>query len=74
MIEKTNLPIKNKDTNKIKYRLNLDRGIWTKSEFDSRGNEIYYESITGFWCKYEYDSRCNRIYFENSYGIIRDDR
>ncbi len=42
MIEKTNITIKNKDTNKIIYDLDLDRGIWSKSEYDSRANEIDY--------------------------------
>jgi hypothetical protein len=39
-----------------------------KREYDSKGNEIYYEHSTGFWAKREYDSKGNIIYFENSDG------
>ena len=35
---------------------------------DSRGNQIYIESISGFWVKKEFDSNENLIYYELSDG------
>jgi hypothetical protein len=74
MIDKLNISIQNKDTNKISYRLNLEGGYWRKEEYNSRGNIIYVETSSGFWYKSEYDSIGNKIYVENSNGFIRDDR
>ena len=37
-------------------------------EYDSNGNETYYEDSDGYWAKKEYDSNNNRIYGENSRG------
>jgi hypothetical protein len=74
MIDKANIPIGNKHTKKINYRLNLDEGAWYKYEYDSRGNKTYHENSGDFWYKYEYDSYNNKIYFENSEGYIKDYR
>ncbi len=74
MIEQTNIPLENKDTKKIKYTLHLDGRTWWKSEYDSRGNEIYYEDCDVFWFKKVFDSRGNLIYYETSEGYISDDR
>jgi len=75
MIEKSNITIENKDTKEIKYKLWLDdSGYWIKREFDSRGNQTYFEDSGGYWFKNEYNSRGKEIYYENSEGIIRDDR
>ena len=38
---------------------------------DSRGNQIYIESITGYWHKSRYDLKNNEIYFEDSSGFWR---
>ena len=43
MIDKTNITIGNKLTKKIIYYLNFDSGYWSKKEFDSRGERIYYD-------------------------------
>ena len=45
-----------------------------KHEYDSKNNQIYYETSNGFWVKYEYDSQGNQIYYENSKGKIVDNR
>lgn len=74
MIEKTNIPIQNKNTKKIDYILNLDTGWWDKYEYDDSDNEVYFEDCVDFWYKYEHDTEGNIIYVENSYGYIRDDR
>ena len=68
MIDKTNIPIDSKNTKKIQYNLSLDEGFWYKQEYDSRGNEIYYEDSDGYWFKRQFDTRGKRIYFETIYG------
>ena len=63
----------NGKTRTIYYENSL--GDWSKSEFDSNGNEIYHENSSSYWNKYEYDNNGNVIYHENSdRGIIRDKR
>jgi hypothetical protein len=42
--------------------------MWSKWEYDDKGNEIYYERHNGFWEKQEYDDNGNEIYFEDSDG------
>jgi hypothetical protein len=74
MIEKTNISIQDKLTKKINYYLNLDSGYWRKSEFETGGNQIYYEDTTGYWSKGEYNDEGKRIYSETSDGYISDDR
>jgi len=39
-----------------------------KTEYDSNGNEIYYEYSNGYWYKRDFDSNGNLIYYENSDG------
>ncbi len=39
---------------------------WSKLEYDSQGNQTYWENSDGNWVKREYDSRGNEIYYENS--------
>jgi hypothetical protein len=62
-----NQPVKIKDNDvydindKIIYYENSD-GDWFKKEYDTNGNEIYYE-----------DSDGNEIYYENSTGTIIED-
>lgn len=41
MVEKTNIPIVNKDTKKVGYFLNLDTGYWLKSEYNSEGFRLF---------------------------------
>ncbi len=65
MIDKLNIPLQNKDTKKIEYNLWLDEGYWDKYEYNSRGNQIYFEDSNDFWCKKEYDSRGKQIYYED---------
>jgi hypothetical protein len=74
MINKSNIRIQNKDTKKIRYKLYLDDGWWSKKEYDTRGNKIYYENSVGYSNKYEYDSEGKQIYFESNKTIIRDGR
>jgi hypothetical protein len=74
MIEKLNIKIENKDTKKIYYKLHLDERYWRKEEYDSRGNEVYYEDSSGDWFKEEYDNEGKRVYYESSRGYIIDDR
>jgi len=74
MIEQTNITIHSKNTKKIRYVLDLDLGFWFKSEFDTRGNKIYFKTSDGDWIKRDFNSEGKRIYYENSIGIIRDDR
>lgn len=47
MIEQTNIPIKNKDTKKIKYTLLLDGGYWVKSERNVEGRTVHIEDSYG---------------------------
>ena len=47
---------------------------WSKLEYDSQGNQTYWENSDGNWVKREYDSKGNQIYYENSKGQIIDDR
>ena len=68
MIEQTNIKIHNNLTKKVECTLYLDEGYYYKYEYDSRGNQIYYETSDGYWSKTEYDSRDKRIYYENCYG------
>ena len=42
---------------------------WSKLEYDSQGNQTYWENSDGNWVKREYDSQGNQIYFENSNGF-----
>lgn len=74
MIDKLNIPIRDKLTKKIIYALDLDLGVWLKYEYNSSDNQIYYEDDSGFWSKYEYDNEGKRIYYEDTHGHIRDDR
>jgi hypothetical protein len=74
MIDKLNISIKNKDTKKIKYKLNLDNDWWRKYEYDTRGNLIYCENGAGYWYKMEYNNKNKVIYYENNIGIITDKR
>ena len=74
MVDKHNISIKNKDTKKIEYKLSLDSGYWSKSEYNSIGREIYFENSRGYWYKVEYDTRGNIIYCKTSEGYISDDR
>ena len=68
MIDKTNIKIQNKLTKKIIYVLDLDLGVWLNFEYDTRGNDIYYENYRGDWVKKEYDNEGKRIYYD--YGHI----
>ena len=69
-----NGPLAIKDKNcRFIYR-ELSNGWWAKSEYDSKGNEIYHDGLTGFWVKRQYDSQGNQIYYDNSYGTIIDNR
>lgn len=45
-----------------------DSNSWCKSEYDSDGNETYYEKSNGYWHKREYDSTGNETYSEDSSG------
>ncbi len=74
IIEKNNIPLEDKLTKKILYILNLDRDYWSKKEFDSIGQIIYFETSLGYWAKSEYDNEGKRVYFENSNRYIKDDR
>jgi hypothetical protein len=75
MIEKLNIKIDSKNTNKIIYILNLGRDYWRKREYDTEGKLIYSENSGGFWYKAEFNTEGEKIYHENSsHGIIRDDR
>ena len=36
--------------------------------YDDKGNQIYYDSLSGYWQKYEYDADGNVTYYETSRG------
>jgi len=55
MIDKLNIPIENKLTKKIEYRLYLDGGTWCKSEINDEGREIHYENDLSCWYEREYN-------------------
>ncbi len=59
VIDKLNIKIESKNTKKIKYELDLDIGYWFNEEYDSRGNEIYYQTSEGYSYKKEYDNVAN---------------
>ncbi len=73
MIEKLNIPIRDKLTKKIEYMLWLDEGIWWKSEFDDKDNKIYSQYYDNTWIKRKYDDRGNVIFFKrhnNQWGKL----
>ena len=37
-------------------------------EYDSDGNDIYFEDNTGYWERREFDIKCNVISYSDSYG------
>jgi len=41
---------------------------WSKLEYDSQGNQTYWENSYGNWVKREYDFKGNQIYYEDSDG------
>ena len=43
---------------------------WSKLEYDSQGNQTYWENSDGNWVKREYDSQGNQIYYEDSSGHV----
>ena len=55
MIDKLNIPLGNKNTKKIEYTLYLDGGTWYKTEYNSEGREICYESSLSYWYKREFN-------------------
>ena len=42
--------------------------------YNSNGNEVYYEYISGYWRKHKFDEHGNELYFENSEGKVIDNR
>jgi hypothetical protein len=57
-----------KDKNdKVIYR-EYSNGLWIKSEYDDKGNEMYREDSKGLWIKSEYDDKVNEMYREDSEG------
>lgn len=42
---------------------------WSKRQYNSNGNKIYFERSNGDWEKYEYDAYGNRVCYKNSYGF-----
>ena len=49
-------------------------GYWIKSQFNEKGNEIYFEYSHGYWTKKQFNEKGNQIYFEDSNGNIVDKR
>ena len=49
--------------------MNKDK-IYPYVEYDSNGNEIYYEHSNCHWSKFEYNKNNKLTYHENSYGYI----
>jgi YD repeat-containing protein len=45
--------------------------IKSNDVYNTNGNVIYYEDITGYWSKREYDTKDNLIYIEDSNGRKR---
>ncbi len=66
MIDKYNISIEDKNTKKIEYNLWLDEGYWRKSEFDSKGNNIYTHYNDNSWIKRKYDDIGNVIFFKRT--------
>lgn len=50
------------------YTEDTNSKVWTKREYDSNGNEIYYENDLGAWQKTEFDSNNNPTHHEDSNG------
>jgi hypothetical protein len=65
------LIIKDKNGGLIYYE---ELRYWAKREYDSQGNQIYFEDSNGYWAKRERDSNGRTIYHESSDGIIIDNR
>jgi hypothetical protein len=65
---KTNGNLEIKDTRGY-YIYSENSNGWSKLEYDSQGNQTYWENSDGNWVKREYDSKDNQIYFENSIGF-----
>ena len=49
-------------------KLNITEFPYT--EYDSYGNQTYYEEESGYWFKNTFDDNQNEIYFENSDGYL----
>ena len=64
---KTNGNLEIKDTRGY-YIYSENSNGWSKLEYDSQGNQTYWENSDGYWSKYEYDSQGNQTYWENSDG------
>lgn len=54
--------------NKVKIIGDYPNGRWSRYEYDSHDNLIYYKDSKGVWTKYEYDSKNRLIYVENYTG------
>ena len=50
------------------FSTDSDDGFWTKSTYDSKGNELTNEDSNGYWRKRTYNSNGNQLTFENSDG------
>ena len=70
---KTNGRLEIKDKNGNQIYIEASNG-WSKCEYDSKGNIIYFENSDRFWRKYEYDSQDSLIYWEDSNGCGGDNR
>jgi hypothetical protein len=72
-LQVTEFPFSIRDKHGMEIYYEDSDGHYVKRQYDSNGNETYYESLSG-WAKREYNSLGNQIYFENSAGRIIDDR
>ena len=72
-LQVTEFPFTIRDKHGMEIYYEDSDGHYVKRQYDSNGNETYYESLSG-WAKREYNSLGNQIYFENSAGRIIDNR
>ena len=64
-------PINIKDADGKMTYFESGGGSWHKYEYDSYGNETYFENSQG-WLKREYNSDGKETYFEDSHGNKRE--
>jgi hypothetical protein len=58
-----------KDKNdKVIYR-EYSKGLWIKSEYDDKGNEMYREDSKGYWHRRKYNDAGKEIRYVNSKGL-----
>ena len=63
------LELFNKEGNRVYKFIAGSNGDWSKSTYDSNGNELTFENSNGDWWKYTYNSNGNQLTYKDSDGV-----